>query len=317
MLAVSAMAAVSCNIINKFDVDVPKVIDDTQSVSSSKLFDINSGKNFSTDESGNLMLGYNADEKISKKVELNSSADTKIGDLVFSVPDAPTVVEKAASTDGQIILIIDNPSPEKMTVSGTIEAAPVTKASSKIKFNAIVPGNAKSYKIIIKDPIATPAKPADVVASVDEGSVKDALKGTCYASPIRVDLSGKLIVTKAAETKAEKNKVLYKEMEAEGRINFYWIMTSAATVETVYVLSQNVEKFCAGYTDEQVANITFRVFCIIDAIDQLSVYDPQIVGIAEALNPLKNLNAITLADFKKELAASKEQIEASRSAFLK
>ena len=203
MLAVSAMAAVSCNIINKFDVDVPKVIDDTQSVSSSKLFDINSGKNFSTDESGNLMLGYNADEKISKKVELNSSADTKIGDLVFSVPDAPTVVEKAASTDGQIILIIDNPSPEKMTVSGTIEAAPVTKASSKIKFNAIVPGNAKSYKIIIKDPIATPAKPADVVASVDEGSVKDALKGTCYASPIRVDLSGKLIVTKAAETKAE------------------------------------------------------------------------------------------------------------------
>ena len=106
-------------------------------------------------------------------------------------------------------------------------------------------------------------------------------------------------------------------MEAEGRINFYWIMTSAATVETVYVLSQNVEKFCAGYTDDQVANITFRIFCIIDAIEQLSVYDPQIVGIAEALNPLKNLNAITLADFKKELAASKEQIEASRAAFLK
>ena len=42
-----------------------------------------------------------------------------------------------------------------------------------------------------------------MVASVDEGSVKDALKGTCYASPIRVDLSGKLIVTKAVETKAE------------------------------------------------------------------------------------------------------------------
>ena len=120
-----------------------------------------------------------------------------------------------------------------------------------------------------------------------------------------------------AETKAEKNKVLYKEMEAEGRINFYWIMTSAATVETVYVMSQNVEKFCAGYTDDQVANITFRVFCIIDAIEQLSVYDPQIVGVADALTPLKNLNAITLADFKKELAASKEQIEASRAAFLK
>lgn len=120
-----------------------------------------------------------------------------------------------------------------------------------------------------------------------------------------------------ATSQAEKNKILYKEMEAEGRINFYWILTSAATVETVYVMSQNIEKFCAGYTDDQVANITFRVFCIIDAIDQLSVYDPQIVGIAEALNPLKELNATTLADFKKELAASKEKIEASRAAFLK
>ena len=120
-----------------------------------------------------------------------------------------------------------------------------------------------------------------------------------------------------AENKAEQSKILYKEMEAEGRINFYWIMTSAATVETVYVLSQNVEKFCAGYTDDQVANITFRLFCIIDAVDQLSVYDPQIQGIAEALNPLKDLQATTLADFKKELASSKEKIEASRAAFLK
>lgn len=116
---------------------------------------------------------------------------------------------------------------------------------------------------------------------------------------------------------AEQNKALYKEMDAEGRINFYWIMTSAATVESLYVMSQNIERFCVGYTDEQIANITFRMFCIIDALDQLSVYDPQIVGIAEALSPLKAINATTLADFKKELAESKGQIEASRAAFLK
>lgn len=124
---------------------------------------------------------------------------------------------------------------------------------------------------------------------------------------------------KAEETTSaiEKNKVLYKEMDAEGRINFYWILTSAATVETIYVMSQNIEKYCAGYTDEQISNITFRLFCIIDALDQLSVYDPQVQGIAEALNPLKELNATTLADFKKELESAKGKIEASRAAFLK
>lgn len=120
-----------------------------------------------------------------------------------------------------------------------------------------------------------------------------------------------------AATKAEQNQVLYKEMDAEGRINFYWIMTSAATLETLYVMSQNVEKYCVGYTDEQISNITFRLFCIIDAIDQLSVYDAQIQGLAEALAPLKDINATNLADFKKELQESKQKIDASRAAFIK
>lgn len=111
---------------------------------------------------------------------------------------------------------------------------------------------------------------------------------------------------------------LCKDMDEEGRINFFWISTSAAMVENLYVGSQNIDKFLEGYTDEQVANITFRLFCILDAMDALSQYDPQIVGIAEGLQPLKDLtDATTVADFKKALADSKEKIEASRAAFLK
>lgn len=110
---------------------------------------------------------------------------------------------------------------------------------------------------------------------------------------------------------------LSKDMDEEGRINFFWITTSAAMVENLYIMAQNVEKFIDGYTDEQVANITFRLFCILDAMDRLSVYDPQIVGIAEGLEPLKNINATTVEEFKKELADSKEMIEASRAAFIK
>lgn len=115
----------------------------------------------------------------------------------------------------------------------------------------------------------------------------------------------------------KKNDVLYKEMSDEGRINFYWISTSAATVENLYIMSQNIDKFTAGYTDEQVSNITFRLICIIDALDRLSVYDPQIVGMAEALSPLKNLNATTVDEFKAQLEKSKAEIEASRIAFIK
>lgn len=124
----------------------------------------------------------------------------------------------------------------------------------------------------------------------------------------------------AQETEGDikaKSNVLYKEMEAEGRINFYWIATSAFVVENLYITCQNIEKFVDGYTDDQVAAITFRLWCVIDAMDRLSVYDPQIPGIAEALAPLKDIDATTVADFKKQLADSKEKIEASRAAFLK
>lgn len=113
-----------------------------------------------------------------------------------------------------------------------------------------------------------------------------------------------------------KHQVLYTEMEKEGRINFYWISTSAGTIENLYIMSQNVDKFLNGYTDDQVANITFRLFCIIDALDRLAEYDPQVPGIAEALQPLKDINAITVDEFKKQLTEAKEQIEVSRKAFL-
>lgn len=124
---------------------------------------------------------------------------------------------------------------------------------------------------------------------------------------------------KASEAtgKQAQAEALYKAMEAEGRINFYWIMSSAATLETVYVMAQNLDKFCVGYTDDQIANITFRMVCVIDALDNLSAYDPQVMGVSEALTPLKTLNAITVDQFKKQLNDAKEQIAASRAAFLK
>lgn len=126
-------------------------------------------------------------------------------------------------------------------------------------------------------------------------------------------------IKKMEETEGDyktKHQVLYTEMEKEGRINFYWISTSAATIENLFIMSQNVDKFLTGYTDEQVANITFRLFCIIDALDRLAEYDPQVPGLAEALEPLKDINAITVDEFKKQLTDAKDKIEASRKAFL-
>ena len=80
--------------------------------------------------------------------------------------------------------------------------------------------------------------------------------------------------------------------------------------------SQNSDKFLQGYDDEAVANITFRIVLILDAIDRLSVYDAEIQGLAEAVQPLKKINAVTVEDLKKELAEIKEELAKTRQDML-
>ena len=79
----------------------------------------------------------------------------------------------------------------------------------------------------------------------------------------------------------------------------------------------NAEKFLEGYDDEDVANITFRIVLILDAIDRLSVYDAEIQGLADAIQPLKKINATTVDELKKELAEIKNELAEARTNILK
>lgn len=115
----------------------------------------------------------------------------------------------------------------------------------------------------------------------------------------------------------EKSSLLYKEMDNEGRINFYWIASAAFMVEDLYLMSQNTDKFIGKMTDEQAANVTFRLICVLDGLDRLAAYDPAVPGIAEGLEPLKELNATSVEELKAQLTSAKEKIAAARDSFLK
>ena len=106
-------------------------------------------------------------------------------------------------------------------------------------------------------------------------------------------------------------------MNENGRINYFWQIAAASLVEQLYLVNKNSEKFLAAFDDEAAANSTFRIVLILDALDRLSEYDPDIKPIAEALAPLDVLNATTVADLKAQLAEAKEKIEAARSALVK
>jgi hypothetical protein len=114
----------------------------------------------------------------------------------------------------------------------------------------------------------------------------------------------------------ETAQELYDAMNQNGRINYFWQIVASSLVEQLYVTSQNTDKFVAAFTDDAAANVTFRIILIQDALNRLTEYDPEIAPVAEAIAPLTVLNAVTVDEFKAQLADAKEKIVASRNALV-
>ena len=115
----------------------------------------------------------------------------------------------------------------------------------------------------------------------------------------------------------ETTQNLYEQMEKNGRINYFWQLGATTLVEELFVMSQNQEKFIAAFDDESAANVTYRVALLLDAVDRLAAYDPEIEPVAKAIAPLNVLNAIDLDQLKAQLTEAKENIVAARAALVK
>ncbi len=115
----------------------------------------------------------------------------------------------------------------------------------------------------------------------------------------------------------EASNALYEAMEQNGRLNYFWQLASAALVEQLYTASQNSDKFLSIFDDEAASNVSFRIVLILDAVNRLSQYDPEIKPVAEALAPLDVLNATSVNELKSQIEESKEKITKARKALIK
>ncbi len=115
----------------------------------------------------------------------------------------------------------------------------------------------------------------------------------------------------------EASAELYAAMNENGRINYFWQLASTSIVEQLYVTSQKSDMFIKAFDDDAVANITFRIALLQDAINRLAEFDPELKPITEAIKPLGVLNAVTVDEFKAQLEEAKEEIAASRKNLIK
>ena len=114
----------------------------------------------------------------------------------------------------------------------------------------------------------------------------------------------------------ESSQMLYDAMNENGRINFYWQIVSASLVEQLYIISQNADKFLASFDDDAASNVSLRIILIQDAINRLTEYDPELLPVAEAIDPLAVINATTVDEFKKQIVEAGDQIAQARQALI-
>ena len=111
---------------------------------------------------------------------------------------------------------------------------------------------------------------------------------------------------------AETNKKLYKIEEENERANFFWECAATAIVEQTFLLTQNQEKLLANFTDKDAEDITYRIALLVDAFEELSEYNPQLMQLLSVLQPLEKLNAISVDQLRQQLNDSKEEVAQSR-----
>ena len=114
----------------------------------------------------------------------------------------------------------------------------------------------------------------------------------------------------------EATTELYNAMDANGRINYFWQIVSTSFVEQLYIVSQNTDKFLTAFDDDAASNLSLRVILIQDAINRLTQYDPEIIPVAEAFDPLMVINATNVSELKEQLDSAKEEIAAARNSLI-
>ncbi len=115
----------------------------------------------------------------------------------------------------------------------------------------------------------------------------------------------------------ETSKELYAAMEQNGRINYYWQLVAASLVEEIYVMTQNTEKFITVFNDQSASEVTYRIVLLTDAATRLAEYDAEFEPVAKAIEPLIEINAISVEQLKGQLEAIKDQVAAARQELIK
>ena len=87
LLVVAAAAAVSCNLFNNWDMDVPMGVDKHANLTPEKLFDVQFDNNLATTPAGDICLSFEPSKGIEKECTLEAGKNTLLGEFTVVADD--------------------------------------------------------------------------------------------------------------------------------------------------------------------------------------------------------------------------------------
>lgn len=115
------------------------------------------------------------------------------------------------------------------------------------------------------------------------------------------------------ETPGVKIQKLYEESVKNQTVNLFWEAIVAGTVEQLFIITNNIDKFMPSFTDQSAAEVTYRFVLVHEAITSLIPYHPELEQLQIILKPLEVINATTVEQLRDQLLELKGAIETARN----
>lgn len=103
------------------------------------------------------------------------------------------------------------------------------------------------------------------------------------------------------------------EQLSKEQINVFLELGAAAMLENLYFMSLDVPRYIAFFDDKTASEVSYRFLLVVDAIESVLPYHPELATVNEIIQPLKVINAINVEQLEKQLNELGETIAAARA----
>ena len=106
-----------------------------------------------------------------------------------------------------------------------------------------------------------------------------------------------------------------EQMEKE-QVHMFFETMAAGILEGLYITSLDIPRYITYFDDQSASEVSYRFLLVVDGIESLIPYHPELESIRSILEPLKVINAINVKQLEEQLKQLAGEIEAARNKLL-